>query len=229
MRAQPAWVVHSRPDIACAVSMAQATEKTFGHESIKLVNKIIKHLQNTISIRMKYPKLDPISLHLTVYSDDSFNSNNDNSSQLGYIIVLMDKHHRGSILHFSSHKSRRVTRSSIAAENLAFVDGFGNAFILRHDLQRMLGRKILLLMLTDSKALFDVITGSDYTTEKRLMVDLAAIREAYNDRTISIIGLIRSEHNPAAGLTKTGPNAAWQKLLQTNKLQHPIEQYVIDI
>ena len=83
MRAKLAWVVHSRPDIACTVSMAaQATEKIFGHESIKLVNKIIKHLQNTITIRVKYPKLDPVSLYLTVYSDASFNNNNDNSSQL---------------------------------------------------------------------------------------------------------------------------------------------------
>ena len=82
-------------------------------------------------------------------------------------------------------------------------------------------------MLTDSKALFDVIKGSKYMTEKRLMVDLAAIREAYKDRTISNIGLIRSEHNLADGL-KIGPNAALQKWLQNNTLQHPIEQYVID-
>ena len=140
----------------------------------------------------------------------------------------MDRHHRGSVIHFSSHKSRRVTRSSMAAETLAFVDGFDNAFILRHDLQRMLGKGVPLLMLTDAKALFDVIIGSKYTPEKRLMVDLAAIREAYNERTISNIGLIRSEHNPADGLTKIGPNAALHKLLQTNTLQHPIEQYVID-
>ena len=107
MRTKLAWVVHSRPDIACAVSMAaQATEKTFGNESIKLIHRIIKHLQNTISIRMKYPQLDQTSLYLTVYSDASFINNNDNSSQLGYIIVLINRHHCGSVIHFSSHKSR---------------------------------------------------------------------------------------------------------------------------
>ena len=80
MRAKLAWVVHSRPDIAFAVSTAaQATEKTFGYESIKLINKIIKHLPNTNSIRVKYPQLDQTSLSLTVYSDASFS--NDNSSQ----------------------------------------------------------------------------------------------------------------------------------------------------
>ena len=71
-------------------------------------------------------------------------------------------------------------------------------------------------MLTDSKALSDVITGSNYTIEKRPMVDLAATREAYNDRKISNIGLIRSKHNPADGFTNIWPNTALQKLLQTH-------------
>ena len=144
MSAKLAWVVHSRSDIAFAVSMeARATERIFGHASIKLLNKIIKHLQNTISIRMKYPKLDPISLYLVVYSDASFNNNKDNSSQLGSIILLMDKYYRASVLHFSSYKSRRVTRFRMAAETLAIVDGLDNAFIPRHDLQPVLCQKYL--------------------------------------------------------------------------------------
>ena len=88
---------------------------------------------------------------------------------------------RYCVLHFSSHKSRRVTRSSAAAEALALVDAFENAFIIKHDLQRILGQKIPLLHLIDSKILFDAITGQKYTTEKRLMVDIVSIREAYKD------------------------------------------------
>ena len=57
-------------------------------------------------------------------------------------------------------------------------------------------------MITDSKLLVDVITGNNYTTEKRLMVDIASIREAYNDHIISNIALIRSEHNAADAMTK---------------------------
>lgn len=70
----------------------------------------------------------------------------------------------------------------------------------------MLGRNILLLMVTDSKVLFDFITGNQYTTEKRLMVDIAAVREAYNDGVIENIGFIRREYNAADALTKVGPN-----------------------
>jgi hypothetical protein len=117
----------------------------------------------------------------------------------------------------------------MAAEALAFADAFDHAFILKHDLQRILGREVSLLMLTDSKMLFDVITGNKYTTEKRLMADIASIREAYNDRTISNAALFRSEHNAADAMTKIAQNAALQEILHTHRVSHPLEQHVIDI
>jgi hypothetical protein len=60
------------------------------------------------------------------------------------------------------------------------------------------------------------------------MVDIAAAREAYNERTMTNIGLIRSEYNPADGLTKTAPNDALLNLLKSNKIDHPIEQFVVE-
>jgi hypothetical protein len=50
------------------------------------------------------------------------------------------------------------------------------------------------------------------------MVDIAAAREAYKERTMSNIGLIRSEFNPADVLTKVSPNDALLKLLRTAAL-----------
>ena len=113
----------------------------------------------------------------------------------------------------------------MAAETLAFSNAFDNVLIIKHDLERMIG-PVHLLMLTYSKALFDVLTRTRYTTERRLMVDIAAAREAYHEWIISNIGLIRSEFNIADGLTKAGPNEALRKFLITHCLDHPIEQYV---
>ena len=65
MRAKLAWVVHSRPDIACAVAFAsQITESTYNNGSYKLLNKIIKHLRMTKDICLKFPKLDMDTLQL---------------------------------------------------------------------------------------------------------------------------------------------------------------------
>ena len=115
----------------------------------------------------------------------------------------------------------------MAGETLAFVDAFDNAYILRNDLERMLGISMPLLMLTDSEQLFNVLTRARYTTEKRLMVDISATREAYSDHTITNIGLIHSDDNPADGLTKINGNGALQRLLQTNSLNHSVRQFVI--
>jgi hypothetical protein len=102
----------------------------------------------------------------------------------------------------------------MAAETLAFVDAFDNGFILRLELSRILGKDIALLMMTHSQALFDVITRLRYTTGRRLMMDIAAAPEAYNERTMINIGSNRSEYNSADGLTKTAPNDALLDLVR---------------
>ena len=61
------------------------------------------------------------------------------------------------------------------------------------------------------------------------MVDTASIREAYKDRTMSNINLIRSEFNIADGLSKLSPNHALREMMLTNTIGHPIEQYVVDV
>jgi len=40
---------------------------------------------------LSYPPLDQDSIHLRVYADASFSSNDDLSSQLCYIILLCDR------------------------------------------------------------------------------------------------------------------------------------------
>ena len=50
--------------------------------------------------------------------------------------------------------------------------------------------------------MFDVITRTEHTAEKRLMVEIMAAREAYNRYEISNVGLVPGNSNPAAGLTK---------------------------
>jgi hypothetical protein len=164
---------------------------------------------------------------MLVYTDASQANNEDLSSQVGYIIILTDHSKQASIVHYHSHKSQHITRSSMAGEMLAFENGFDNAFILRHDLENMLGQPVPLVMYADLQALFNVLTRSKTTTEGRLMVDVAAARQAYHNSIISNIGLIKSCYNPADGLTKVGCNPALAHLLRTHSIDHPVEQYVL--
>ena len=73
-------------------------------------------------------KLDPESLHVRAYTDALFPTNTDHLSQLGYIVLLSDKHDNACILHYASYKSRRVAISVLGAETYAFANAFDFAY-----------------------------------------------------------------------------------------------------
>jgi hypothetical protein len=197
-------------------------------KDITTLNNVVEYLQNSTKSCLHFPNLDVTTLQVVVYVDSSFANRQDKSSQLGYLICLMDITKRCSILQYRSQKSRRIVRPSTAGETLAFAETFDAAFILRHDLSRMLGQHIPVLMLTDSESLFKTLTRARYTTERRLLVDIAAARQAYQSREISNIGLIRSEDNAADGLTKLGPNKALYRLLSSSQIHHTVRQWVVE-
>jgi len=223
-----AWIVMTRPDVACAISMtARHTEETFSQTAIKEVNAIVRYLRKTRDLSLNYPRLDVNTLRIAVYADSSFNNRENARSQLGYIIILADASNKCCIIQYSSRKSRRVTRSTSSGEAFALTDGFDAAYVLRHDLQRMINVKVPILAFTDSEILFDIITRNKMTTEKRLMIDIKAIRESYNERELSNIALIASEDNPADAMTKMKSNSSLLSLMKTNTISHPIRQFVI--
>ncbi|CDF38174.1 unnamed protein product [Chondrus crispus] len=206
---------------------AQVTAESYSFESNRSLNSIVRHIKKTGEMRLTFLKLDHDTLRLVVYANSSFNNREESRSQLGFIIVLADKSEKCAVLHYASYKSRRVARSSMGGEKLAFVDAFDCSFLLRHDISRMLGRHIPLIMLTDSKILFDVLTRSRYTSERRLMVDISASRQAYREGSISDVALIPSEDNVADAFTKVCSNGALNRLLRSGKLQHRVTQWVI--
>ena len=173
---------------------------------MKDLNKAIKRIQKTKDLSLVYPKLDKRILHLRVYSDASSASNDDHSSQLGYLILLADDANRCHVIACSSKKSKHIVRSIMAGKVFAFSAAFDHAYIIRHDLESILGQSI-------RHKMFDVITKSSHTTEKRLMIEVTAAREAYNRHEISNVGLVPGEVNPADGLTKPGYCKALQDLI----------------
>lgn len=228
VRASFAWLAHSRPDLCAAINRAaQVSSKTFSRRHVQELNKAIKYARSTADLVLSYRPLDRTTLHLRVYADASFASNDDNSSQLGFVILLCDAVDRCHVLAYSSKKSRRVVRSIMAGEVYAFANAFDEAFIIKYDLERLYKQPVPLTMLTDSKQLFDVITRASHTTEKRLMIDIAAAREAYNRKEISNVGLVKSANNLADGLTKPGFCMSLDDVLRTSVDRHPVEQWII--
>ena len=228
-RAKLAWLTHTRPDISCLTSFAaQITEKSFSEKDINDLNRGIRHLKLSKNQHLMFKPLDMNKLVLKAYADSSFANNTDLTCQLGHIIVLSD-YKQANILSYASKKGKRVVRSILAGETHAFAEAFDISFTIKKDLERILNIEIPLHMFTDSKQLFDVITKNTFTAEKRLMIDVYSIRNAFNARDITNVGHVKSENNPADPFTKLCSNKCLTGLIENNETNMPVEQWVFRI
>jgi hypothetical protein len=230
LRHQLSRVVATRPDLAFFSSRcAQVTEKSFEkHPSqyIDLLNKAIRRAHED-DILMCFPQLDLSTLRVVVFADASFAQNEDLSSQVGYIVLLLDAEHQCAPIMHRSYKAKRTTQSELAAEAIALADGFDAAFACANNLMKLLGgKRIPIWALTDSKTLFDAILKGTATTEKRTLIEIAALKQAYSSG-ITSIGLISSGDNIADGLTKDSSVNALQNMIQFGMLNTKIKQFII--
>jgi hypothetical protein len=62
------------------------------------------------------------ALRMVVFSDSSYATHKDQTSQSGYLVVLADAIEASDIVHYISYKSRLVVRSVLAGELHAFID-----------------------------------------------------------------------------------------------------------
>eukprot|EP00171_Calliarthron_tuberculosum_P022337 IDg22337t1 len=115
-----------------------------------------------------------------------------------------DKDGRAVMIDFKSYKYKRVVRSAMGGEVIAFSDLLDRAAKLSSELGE----------------------GSR-TSEKIMMLDIAAAREGFRDKTISDIGFVRSASNLADGLTKPMSQAALQSVVSTGVLSLTPEQRII--
>lgn len=79
--------------------------------------KIIHHLKQTFKLGLQFPHLDLYSLRLVMYSDASQNSTPEHKSQLGYIILLVNKHNTVDAEQLNCHLT-----SPVALLDLAFLE-----------------------------------------------------------------------------------------------------------
>eukprot|EP00170_Pyropia_yezoensis_P001807 contig_7709_g1811 len=111
-RASAAWLAKTRPDLCCGLNQAaQVSEANFLPTDVRALNAVVGKAKSRRDLVLNYRRLDRASLRLHVYADASFATNKDQSSQIGYIILLCDASERTHVLAFTSRKSKRVVRS----------------------------------------------------------------------------------------------------------------------
>jgi hypothetical protein len=166
--------------------------------------------------------------------DGSFANNKDLSSQIGYEVIVTNEttgqdefNIRGNLIHWSSTKSKRITRSVLASEIYSMVAGANIAFVIGSTLKlitEQLGLpKIPIIVCTNSYSLYEYLVKLGTTKEKRLMIDIMALRQSYEHRELLEIRWINGTDNPADTMTKATPNRALEGFIDTNELRVRVE------
>ncbi|KAK1918681.1 hypothetical protein P3342_001730 [Pyrenophora teres f. teres] len=167
----------------------------------------------------------------------SFANNKDLSSQLGFVLVLVNESIdadtftiQGNVIHYSSTKCKRVTRSVLASEIYGMVNGFDIGIAIATTLRMVTDRlgipEIPLVVCTDSYSLYECLVKLGTTKEKRLMIDIMALRQSYERREITEIRWINGDDNPADAFTKASPNRALERFIDSNKLTIRVDGWV---
>lgn len=165
------------------------------------------------------------SLRIIWYVDAGHANIEEGHSQIGFLTCLADSNDSCVIISNYSRKSRQQDRSTKAWEALALAEAFDMAFTMRADLFIMLLHQLPFIVMTDSEINFNILTRRGKSTEKRLMEDLRAAREAYTKKEISNITLIDTDDNSAEALTKIEANYSLRKHTKTAKVNLKIIQY----
>lgn len=186
---------------------------------------------------LRFVLLDLPTSKLFVFVDGSFANNQDLSSQIGFIIVLGNEEERngsfvlnGNIVGYSSTKCKRVTRAVLASELYSMVAGADMAISLSTT-YAMICRQLSInnfpvVMCTDSFSLYECLVKLGTTKEKRLMIDIMALRQSYERRELAEVRWIEGDSNPADAMTKSKPNKCLGHLVSDNRLEIRVRGWV---
>jgi hypothetical protein len=217
-RARGAYIATmTQPEASFDLSLAAQVTNPKEEDAKRLNRRLQWQLDHsTRGLNFVRLKITPSSLKLMVFTDASF-ANVNLHSQIGYVICLTDDV-KANIIHWSSTKCKRVTRSVLAAELYAMAHGFDSGSVVKSTIERILNISLPMILLTDSRSLYDCLVKLGTTTEKRLMVDLMCLRQSYERREIAEIRWIDGNTNPADAMTKVNPCQALTKLIDTNTI-----------
>jgi hypothetical protein len=76
---------------------------------------------------------------------------------MGYVLALADITQNANIIHWSSTKCRRVTRSVLASELYGMAYGFDMGAVVKSTVDRALEMDLPLVVCTDSKSLYECL------------------------------------------------------------------------
>ena len=155
-----------------------------------MLNKHLEQQIKNIDRGINYIALDLEHVKLFIFTNSSFTNNKDFSSQISYLIILVNKTKinsigtnkfiiKGNLIYYSSTKSKRVTRSILASEIYSIVGGVNIAIIINIIIKiitKQLGfLHTLIIICTNLYLLYKCLVKLSTTKEKRLIINIIVL------------------------------------------------------
>jgi hypothetical protein len=154
------------------------------------------------------------SLKLMIFID-AFFANVDLHSQINYVICLIDDV-KANIIHWLFTKCKRMIKSVLTAKLYTMTNEFDADSVIKSIIQRVFNIFLSMILLIDSRSLYDCLVKLEITSEKRLMIDLMCFRQSYERREITKIRWIDDDFNLADAMTKINSCQILTKFIDTN-------------
>jgi hypothetical protein len=134
------------------------------------------------------------------------------------------------VIDFCSHKLRRVARSTKTAETLAASEGYDRAYYIGAVLTWM-EIKCGIILVLDNSSLFADVSSTRTPKERRLKVDLALLRESFENGDLGAVIWAETTAQLADAMTKADEKADSRMLLALGEgvLRHPYRTCVTKI
>ena len=177
----------SRPDLSYSACQLSTRGSKVTYADVAQINKVIRYLSLHDSY-IKFPVFRSLAeLNLIAYCDAAYANLPGGYSQGAYIIFLSDGE-KSCPIAWSSHKLKRVVRSTLAAESLALLEACDASFHIASLMSPMVlnNGDMTINVVTDCKSLSTTANTSKVIADKRLIIEMHAIREMVEKKTIKL-------------------------------------------
>ena len=184
------WLSSStRPDLAASTSLLQSGSPTI--EDLRKLNSVLAYAHATSTVGLCYTGIAlNQETEVIAFGDASWANAAGGRFQMGYMVFLAGNDiekgaGRASLLDWRSCRTKRVVRSTIAAEACAADAAVDHGYFLAVSLAEVLtgeaighgGTSLRLRLATDCRSLYDALIRENPTLEeKRILIDVRAIQ-----------------------------------------------------
>ena len=168
---------------------------------------------------------DKSNWKLLVYTDAA-HTNLNGVGSIGSHLVFLTNMFDACIISWSATKIKRVVRSTIAAEPLSLQGGLENEVYLKNLIVELLPKQdnaLPIRAIVDNKSVIEAINSTKQVNDKRLRLDIAAIKESARKNEITVIKWVPGGKQLVNCMTKRRA-ASFQliPIIQNDKMTDPM-------